>query len=92
MLGSKVPLEAERGYLHTMFNGTDVKMNGGRRGGALLSRRGFETGPNGVDRHRTDRRRGHRDDGRHPRWRHRRVRAGRMRETPARADGPRSSG
>ena len=28
MLGSKVPLEAERGY-HTMFNGTDVKMNGG---------------------------------------------------------------
>ena len=28
MLGSKVPLEAERGY-HTMFNGTDVTMNGG---------------------------------------------------------------
>ena len=28
MLGSKVPLEAERGY-HTMFNGTEVKMNGG---------------------------------------------------------------
>ena len=28
MLGSNVPLEAERGY-HTMFNGTDVKMNGG---------------------------------------------------------------
>ncbi|MGI9331838.1 MAG: NAD(P)/FAD-dependent oxidoreductase [Gammaproteobacteria bacterium] len=28
MLGSKVPLEAERGY-HTMFNGTGVKMNGG---------------------------------------------------------------
>ena len=28
MLGSKVPLEAERGY-HTMFNGTDVRMNGG---------------------------------------------------------------
>ena len=28
MLGSRVPLEAERGY-HTMFNGTDVKMNGG---------------------------------------------------------------
>ncbi|MDE0457519.1 MAG: FAD-dependent oxidoreductase [Chromatiales bacterium] len=28
MLGSRVPLEAERGY-HTMFNGTDVRMNGG---------------------------------------------------------------
>ena len=28
MLGSRVPLEAERGY-HAMFNGTDVKMNGG---------------------------------------------------------------
>ena len=28
MLGTKVPLEAERGY-HVMFNGTDVKMNGG---------------------------------------------------------------
>ena len=27
-LGSNVPLEAERGY-HVMFNGTDVKMNGG---------------------------------------------------------------
>ncbi|MDA0340526.1 MAG: FAD-binding oxidoreductase [Proteobacteria bacterium] len=27
MLGSDVPLEAERGY-HTMFNGADVKMNG----------------------------------------------------------------
>jgi D-amino-acid dehydrogenase len=27
MLGSEVPLEAERGY-HTMFNGADVKMNG----------------------------------------------------------------
>jgi D-amino-acid dehydrogenase len=26
-LGTEVPLEAERGY-HTMFNGTDVKMNG----------------------------------------------------------------
>ena len=28
MLGSPVPLEAERGY-HTMYNGTGVKMNGG---------------------------------------------------------------
>ena len=28
LLGTKVPLEAERGY-HVMFNGTDVKMNGG---------------------------------------------------------------
>ena len=28
MLGSRVPLEAERGY-HAMFNGTDVRMNGG---------------------------------------------------------------
>ena len=28
MLGSRVPLEAERGY-HTMFNGTDLSMNGG---------------------------------------------------------------
>lgn len=28
MLGSRVPLEAERGY-HSMFNGTRVKMNGG---------------------------------------------------------------
>ena len=28
MLGSRVPLEAERGY-HAMFNGTDVTMNGG---------------------------------------------------------------
>ena len=28
MLGSRVPLEAERGY-HTMYNGTDVTMNGG---------------------------------------------------------------
>ena len=28
MLGSHVPLEAERGY-HTMFHGTEVKMNGG---------------------------------------------------------------
>ena len=28
MLGSKVPLEAERGY-HTMFAGADVEMNGG---------------------------------------------------------------
>ena len=27
MLGSRIPLEAERGY-HTMFNGTDVRMNG----------------------------------------------------------------
>jgi D-amino-acid dehydrogenase len=27
-LGTKVPLEAERGY-HAMFNGSDVKMNGG---------------------------------------------------------------
>ena len=28
MLGSRVPLEAERGY-HAMYNGTGVKMNGG---------------------------------------------------------------
>jgi D-amino-acid dehydrogenase len=28
MLGSRVPLEAERGY-HSVFNATDVKMNGG---------------------------------------------------------------
>ena len=28
MLGSRVPLEAERGY-HAMYNGTTVKMNGG---------------------------------------------------------------
>ena len=28
MLGSKIPLEAERGY-HTMFNGADVRMHGG---------------------------------------------------------------
>ena len=28
MLGSRVPLEAERGY-HAMYNGTDVRMNGG---------------------------------------------------------------
>jgi D-amino-acid dehydrogenase len=28
MLGTRVPLEAERGY-HVMYNGTDVKMNGG---------------------------------------------------------------
>jgi len=28
MLGSRVPLEAERGY-HAMFNGTGVRMNGG---------------------------------------------------------------
>jgi D-amino-acid dehydrogenase len=28
MLGTRVPLEAERGY-HTMFNDTDVRMNGG---------------------------------------------------------------
>ena len=28
MLGSRVPLEAERGY-HAMYNGTEVRMNGG---------------------------------------------------------------
>ena len=28
MLGTRVPLEAERGY-HAMYNGTEVKMNGG---------------------------------------------------------------